>query len=243
VVVYTMKVQPPELLIAALQATKLRLPALLCTLLVPLPHKLPTAFCGAGGAVPAVTYSIVQGGYAGVGNLNINPLFIVQPAPALGSTGDLRVLGCSPAVNAGSNAALPAGVTTDLGLFPRIAMGAIDMGAHERQTAATTVIIYVDSLATGSNSGESWTNAYKNFGSALTELNFCSPGTTIQVAKGTYTVPLNSTFNFDKLGAVVLGGFPTGGGTRNATANRVILKGNVLVIKNVRLDGFEIQQP
>ena len=198
----------------------------------------------AGGAVPTVTNSIVQGGYSGAGNLNLDPLFILQPTPALGSTGDLRLLGCSPAVNAGSNAALPAGVTADLGSFTRIANGTVDMGAYERQTTATSVTVYVDSSATGNNSGESWANAYKNFSSALIELNFCTLGTTIQVAKGTYTVPLNTIYKFDKSGAIILGGYPTGGGTtRNSTANRVILKGNVQVFKSLRIDGFEVQTP
>ena len=196
----------------------------------------------AGGSTPAVTYSIVQGGYAGTGNLNVDPLFILQPVPALGNTGDLRVQGCSPAVNAGSNAALSGGVTTDLASLPRVANIAIDMGAYERQSPATSVIIYVDATATGNNSGESWANAYNNIGSAITELNFCSPGTTIQVAAGTYTAPLNTTYNFDKLGAAILGGYPNGGGTRNPVANPVIVKGNVQVLKSVNIDGLRVQK-
>lgn len=196
----------------------------------------------AGGSAPIVTYSIVQGGYAGTGNLNVDPLFILQPAPALGNTGDLRLQGCSPAVNAGSNAALSVGVTTDLASLPRVANTTIDMGAYERQSPATSVIIYVDAAATGNKSGENWANAYNNLSSAITELNFCSPGTTIQVAAGTYTAPSNTTLNFDKLGATILGGFPAGGGTRNPVANPVIVKGNVQVLKSVRMDGIRVQK-
>jgi hypothetical protein len=189
-----------------------------------------------------VSNSIVQGGFAGTGNLSIDALFILQPEPALGNTGDLRVQGCSPAVNAGSNAALPGAVTTDLAGLPRVVNTTIDMGAYERQTPATSVIIYVDIAATGNNSGESWANAYNNLSSAITELNFCSPGTTIQIATGTYLAPLNTTYNFDKLGASVIGGFPAGGGTRNPVANPVIIRGNVGVLKSVRMDGIRVQR-
>lgn len=196
----------------------------------------------AGGSTPAVTYSIVQGGYAGTGNLNVDPLFILQPVPALGNIGDLKVQGCSPAVNVGKNAALPGAITTDLAGLPRVANTIIDMGAYERQTPATSVIIYVDASARGNNSGENWANAYNNISSAITELNFCSPGTTIQVATGNYLAPLNTTYNFDKLGASVLGGFPTGGGTRNPVANPVIVRGNVGVLKSVRIDGIRVQK-
>jgi len=91
-------------------------------------------------SVPTVTYSDVQGGYVGTGNINADPLF----ADARG--GDLR-LGClSPCVDAGNNAATGlAGVTLDLDGNPRFVDDAgvsdtgagappiVDMGAYERQ--------------------------------------------------------------------------------------------------------------
>ena len=197
----------------------------------------------AGGSTPAVTYSIVQGGYTGIGNLNTDPLFILQPTQGLVSTGDLRLQGCSPAINVGSNAALPSGITTDLASLSRIVNTTIDMGAYERQSSVLSTIIYVDINATGNNSGESWANAYTNLGSALTELNFCGVGTTIQVAAGTYFAPLNTTYNLDKLGASILGGYPAGGGiTRNSLANPVIIRGNVQVLKSVKIDGIRVQK-
>ena len=107
---------------------------------------------GTGGAQgsanqinPAATvdYSTVEGGFAtGTGNLASDPLL----ADALG--GDLTLLAGSPAIDAGDNAGVPAGLTLDLALAPRFvddpstpdtgAGGAplVDMGALERQVAA-----------------------------------------------------------------------------------------------------------
>jgi hypothetical protein len=194
-------------------------------------------------SAPIVSYSIVQGGYAGTGNLNTDPLFVFQPAPGLSSAADLRLQGCSPAINLGSNAGLPAGIATDLAGSPRITNTTVDMGAYERQTPATSSIIYVDATAIGNNSGENWANAYSNLSSALTELNVCAPGTTIRIAAGTYTAPLNTTFNFDKLNAVIQGGYPNGGSTTpNPAIYGTFLKGNVQVLKSVRIDGIRVQK-
>ena len=197
----------------------------------------------AGGSAPAITYSIVQGGYTGMGNLNTDPLFILQPAPGLANVGDLRLQGCSPVINAGNNAALPGGISLDLAAFPRVVNTTIDMGAYERQSSVLSTIIYVDINATGNNSGESWANAYTNLGSAITELNFCGAGTTILIAKGTYFAPVNDTYNLDKLNASMLGGYPSGGGiSRDAEANPVIIRGNVQVLKSVKIDGVRVQK-
>jgi hypothetical protein len=79
-------------------------------------------------SAPSVTYSIVQGGYSGAGNINLNPLFVDA------ANGNLRLQTCSPAINAGSNAAVPGDVTTDLDGNPRFYDGGIvDMGAYEFQ--------------------------------------------------------------------------------------------------------------
>ena len=197
----------------------------------------------AGGATPAVTYSIVQGGYAGVGNLNTDPFFIMQPAVGLASAADLRLQGCSPAMNVASTAALPAGLASDLAALPRIVNSIIDMGAYERQTPASSTTLYVDVAATGNNSGETWANAYTSFNSALNELNYCAPGTTILIAAGLYTAPINSTFDFNKLNVTILGGYPNGGGTRNSLLYKVFLKGNVRALKSLQMDGITVQKP
>ena len=78
-----------------------------------------------------VTYSDVQGGWSGTGNINANPFFVGAAA------GNLRLSPGSPCIDKGSNAAVLSGITTDLDGRPRIIDGdcddidVVDMGAYE----------------------------------------------------------------------------------------------------------------
>ena len=85
-----------------------------------------------------VTYSDVQGGSGGTGNIDADPNFLSAPS-------DLRLGLLSPAVDAGNNSAVPGGVTVDIAGLPRFFddpdvpdTGAgltppyVDMGAYER---------------------------------------------------------------------------------------------------------------
>ena len=93
-------------------------------------------FLGFSG-IATVSYSDVQGGWAGTGNITANPMFLSSPS-------DLRLGSGSPAVDSGNNAAVPGGVTTDVAGLPRFFddpgaanVGAgtpplVDMGAYER---------------------------------------------------------------------------------------------------------------
>ena len=72
-----------------------------------------------------VTYSDIQGGWSGEGNINSDPLF-ADPCDA---NFHLRLR--SPCINAGDNSALPPLVKTDLDGKPRIIGRAVDMGAYE----------------------------------------------------------------------------------------------------------------
>ncbi len=77
------------------------------------------------GSSPTVIYSIVKGGYAGSGNIDEDPLFEDSAAQ------DFHLQEGSPAINTGSNAAIPSGITTDIDGNTRIFKGIVDMGAYE----------------------------------------------------------------------------------------------------------------
>jgi photosystem II stability/assembly factor-like uncharacterized protein len=189
-----------------------------------------------------VSNSIVQGGYAGTGNLDQNPLFVNQPAIAFGASGNLRLTPCSPAIDAGDDAAITS--ITDLdgsnrkeNLLPNAAI--IDMGAYERTGSIET--LYVDANATGKGDGSGWANAYQSFYEALQVYNGCVAIDSVLIALGTYLPPPGLPFIITKTSGVLLGGYPTGGGTRNAAANPVIIKGEMQVKQSVQIDGIKVQ--
>ena len=72
------------------------------------------------GFAPDITYSDVQGGWSGEGNINASPLF---------ADADLRLSAGSPCTDAGDNSAVLVGI--DLDGNPRIVNGVVDMGAYE----------------------------------------------------------------------------------------------------------------
>jgi hypothetical protein len=90
------------------------------------------------GSMPEVTYSNVQSGWPGAGNINADPMFVDA------ANGDYHLLPDSPCIDAGNNAALPSDTTDldgdgdieesiplDLDGNPRIVGVAVDMGAYE----------------------------------------------------------------------------------------------------------------
>ena len=91
------------------------------------------------GSFTTVTYSNIQGGWAGNGNISANPLF-ADPV-----MGDFNLSAGSPCIDAGNNAAVPIEIKTDLAGNPRFVddpdtkdtgLGAsplVDMGALEFQ--------------------------------------------------------------------------------------------------------------
>ncbi len=94
-------------------------------------------------SVITVTYSLVQGGWPGTGNINADPLFVDAPS------GNLRLKSASPAIDAGNNAVVPSGIVTDLDGNPRFVDGngdgnvVVDMGAYERQDAIAPTVVSI----------------------------------------------------------------------------------------------------
>lgn len=111
---------------------------------------LPNQYADNGG-VMVITYSDVQGGYSGTGNINNNPLFVnpvaTQDKPTPG--GDYRLTATSPCIDTGLNDAVisPIIYLKDLDGFQRIfdgdenATATVDMGAYEYQQNTLTVEI------------------------------------------------------------------------------------------------------
>ena len=82
-------------------------------------------------STPTVTYSCIQGGYEGTGNIHSDPLFIDT------QNDDLRLTAESPCIDVGNNAAIPAGIETDLDGNIRIFNDTVDMVAYEVQPSVT----------------------------------------------------------------------------------------------------------
>lgn len=94
----------------------------------------PGAIAFSGASAPVVTYSDVEGGFAGTGNLNANPRF------ASGPGGNYRLIASSPCVDAGTNTA-PALPARDLDRQPRLGgTGIVDIGADELWTAGSVFL-------------------------------------------------------------------------------------------------------
>jgi len=185
-----------------------------------------------------VTYSIVQGGVAGEGNLDMNPQFTDA------ANGDFSLPFSSPAVNTGDpNTNLNlfsdgATVPLDLAGNPRVVYDIIDMGAFEDQTTAcpTGTVLYVNANATGAGLGTSWANAYTSLQDALN--NLCPGITEIWVAQGTYypddgvgqtNNSRNASFQL-KSGVALYGGFignETQLSERDWEMNTTILSGDI----------------
>jgi predicted outer membrane repeat protein len=106
-------------------------------------------------STPVIRYSLVQGCNPGgawtsscgtdAGNnlADVDPLLVtaVNPASAPTTAGNLRLQATSPAVNAGDNALIPSGVTTDLDGNARIQQNIVDMGAYESSFSPTAATV------------------------------------------------------------------------------------------------------
>ncbi len=93
-------------------------------------------------------------------------------------------------------------------------------------------VVHVDEQANGFENGDTWNNAYSDLQDAL---NVSPCGEKIEVSTGTYYTDegdgltnndRSSTFLLNKE-TIIEGGYPSGGGTRNISANPTILSGDI----------------
>ena len=111
---------------------------------------LPTQYTNAE-AVMSVSYSAIQGGYSGVGNISSDPLFInpITAQNTASTGGDFHLSPFSPCVDTGFNDAvqIPILYRYDLDGNQRIfdgdrdGVGTVDMGAYEIQQAGSKVFL------------------------------------------------------------------------------------------------------
>ncbi|GEM_PF-1316328 len=202
-----------------------------------------------------VTYSDVEGGFNGTGNINADSLFVDTGAT------NYRLRSGSPAVNAGDPASTTATVSaTDLDGIARLSEGRVDMGAYEMPA---TVIRYVTVDGTGDQSGSSWSNAISGM-QFPAQLKAATAGAQFWVARGTYrptaTADRAASFSINA-GVSLYGGFigtEVALNQRPAAQNETILSGDigaqndrrdnsqvVVYCENpllgIRLDGFTMQ--
>ncbi len=134
--------------------------------------------------VPVVSYSDIEGGYAGFANINQDPLFVNETDPdgadnIFGTADDgLALQSSSPCINAGTSANAP---TTDITGFARI--GNPDMGAYEKPNFVSLSRRYVKPAATGTADGTSWANASGNLQAMI---DASAPNDEVWVMAGTY---------------------------------------------------------
>jgi hypothetical protein len=94
-----------------------------------------------------INYTTTDVAQSGIGNSTANPLFInaanpIGPDGVWGTADDgLRLTTCSPAINTGSNTAIPAGITTDITDTTRILNTTVDKGAYEMPYNSTGISV------------------------------------------------------------------------------------------------------
>lgn len=171
------------------------------------------------------TYSGIEGGYPGEGNVSLlpesilngslSPLF-AHPSAAAGHTDstdnvDWHLLEGSVCINKGNDSLATLASNTDLDGGERIRHGQVDLGCYESDHDASTLpqignIIYVTPTGAGNRDGSSWSDAMGDIqmAEALAVMN----GADVWMSEGVYFGDTTSTNAFTMMeGIDVYGGF------------------------------------
>jgi hypothetical protein len=147
-----------------------------------------------GSSSVTITYSDIQGGWSGVGNIDADPLFVDADGidNIVGTEDDnLRLLLGSPCIDAGDNSVVT--VPTDLDGNPRIANYVVDMGAYEFQ-GPFLHYYHVDGI-NGDNSNDGLTKETA-FATIQKGINSSDDGDTVLVWPGVYNEAATQGINF-----------------------------------------------
>ena len=139
------------------------------------------------GSTVEITYSDVEGGFSGAGNIDADALFADADGPdnVVGTEDDdLQPLAGSPCVDAGDNSAVPTSIETDIAGRVRIMNDTVDMGAHESQAH-----VYVDTV-NGDDLNDGLTPATA-FATVQKGINTAETGYSVLVYPGVYTESIN----------------------------------------------------
>jgi len=184
-----------------------------------------------------VSYSCVQGGFEGAGNIDAEPLFVDSAG------GDYHLMSMvgrrsdggwvtdpvtSPCIDAGDP-------TSDCSNEPAPNGGRINMGAYgntpEASKSVVHLIVYVDRNAIGANTGRSWIDAFTDLQEGLDAAE--AMGKEVWVAADIYRPTAggdrNASFEL-RSGVTVYGGFAgveTGRNQRDPQANETVLSGDI----------------
>jgi hypothetical protein len=104
----------------------------------------------------SITYSDIWGDWAGVGNINADPLFVDI------AVDDYHLLPGSPCLDAGDPAYVPVPDETDLDGQPRVIGDRIDMGAYEH-TSAVSIDVGITPSVVNLKSQGNWITALLSF--------------------------------------------------------------------------------
>ncbi len=154
------------------------------------------------GTNVAITYSNVQGGYTGTGNLSTDPQFLSLLAATYAPTtsGDYQVSGCSPVINSGLNSGSYTNLT-DVAGRRRLIATTVDRGAYEYQdtvlATSTAICVGTTTQLSNANSGGTWTSSNTNIASVS------NTGLVTGIAGGTVTITY--TYNISPCGTATGG--------------------------------------